>query len=157
MSAHCTNQKLERHLESIFLPASLVLFCLWIVGFRQLNLQYKFALCVKFCILPFLTLKNILILSLKDISLFLLLGYYSWRNPGKGSWFVQSLCSVLNEYGKKLEILQILTLVNYRVARNYESQSDDPRFCRKKQVPCVVSMLTKELYFCKLVPPAQHI
>ncbi|KAG8135613.1 hypothetical protein E2320_008628 [Naja naja] len=84
-------------------------------------------------------------------------GYYSWRNPGKGSWFVQSLCSVLNEYGKNLEILQILTLVNYRVARNYESQSDDPRFCRKKQVPCVVSMLTKELYFCKLVPPTQQI
>ncbi|XP_026526250.1 caspase-7 [Notechis scutatus] len=84
-------------------------------------------------------------------------GYYSWRNSGRGSWFVQSLCSVLNEYGKNLEILQILTLVNYRVARNYESQSDDPRFCRKKQVPCVVSMLTKELYFCKLVPPAQQI
>uniref|UniRef100_A0A2D4HGW4 Caspase-7 n=1 Tax=Micrurus lemniscatus lemniscatus TaxID=129467 RepID=A0A2D4HGW4_MICLE len=84
-------------------------------------------------------------------------GYYSWRNPGKGSWFVQSLCSVLNEYGKNMEILQVLTLVNYRVARNYESQSDDPHFCRKKQIPCVVSMLTKELYFCKLVPPAQQI
>ncbi|XP_032081710.1 caspase-7 isoform X2 [Thamnophis elegans] len=84
-------------------------------------------------------------------------GYYSWRNPGKGSWFVQSLCSVLNEYGKRLDILQILTLVNYKVARNYESQSDDPRFCMKKQVPCVVSMLTKELYFHKSIPPAPQI
>ncbi|XP_042313007.1 caspase-7 isoform X2 [Sceloporus undulatus] len=74
-------------------------------------------------------------------------GYFSWRNPGKGSWFVQSLCSVLSEHGKELEILQILTMVNYRVARNYESQSEDPRFSEKKQVPCVVSMLTKELYF----------
>ncbi|XP_062988757.1 caspase-7 [Elgaria multicarinata webbii] len=74
-------------------------------------------------------------------------GYYSWRNPGKGSWFVQSLCSVLSESGKELEILQILTRVNYKVARNYESQSNDPRFSEKKQVPCVVSMLTKELYF----------
>ncbi|XP_077205918.1 caspase-7 isoform X1 [Paroedura picta] len=74
-------------------------------------------------------------------------GYYSWRNPGKGSWFVQSLCSVLSEHAKQLEILQILTMVNYKVATSYESQSDDPRFSEKKQVPCVVSMLTKELYF----------
>nr|XP_056705838.1 caspase-7 [Euleptes europaea] len=74
-------------------------------------------------------------------------GYFSWRNPGKGSWFVQSLCSVLSKHAKQLEILQILTMVNYKVATSYESQSDDPRFSEKKQVPCVVSMLTKELYF----------
>lgn len=76
-------------------------------------------------------------------------GYYSWRNPGSGSWFAQALCSTLNEYGKSLDILQILTRVNYRVARHFESQSDDPRFHEKKQIPCVVSMLTKELYFSK--------
>ncbi|XP_036625411.1 caspase-7 isoform X1 [Trichosurus vulpecula] len=74
-------------------------------------------------------------------------GYYSWRNPGKGSWFVQALCSVLNEDGKNLEIMQILTRVNYRVAMDFESQSDDPSFNEKKQIPCMVSMLTKELYF----------
>lgn len=74
-------------------------------------------------------------------------GYYSWRNPGKGSWFVQALCSILNEHGKDLEIMQILTRVNDRVARHFESQSDDPRFNEKKQIPCMVSMLTKELYF----------
>ncbi|XP_075071757.1 caspase-7 [Mixophyes fleayi] len=74
-------------------------------------------------------------------------GYYSWRNPGRGSWFVQALCSVLSEYGKQLEIMQILTRVNHMVATNFESWSDDPRFSEKKQIPCVVSMLTKELYF----------
>ncbi|XP_018419982.1 PREDICTED: caspase-7 isoform X2 [Nanorana parkeri] len=74
-------------------------------------------------------------------------GYYSWRNPGRGSWFVQALCGVLTQYGKQLEIMQILTRVNYLVATNYESWSDDPRFSEKKQIPCVVSMLTKELYF----------
>ncbi|KAG8549744.1 hypothetical protein GDO81_019790 [Engystomops pustulosus] len=74
-------------------------------------------------------------------------GYYSWRNPGRGSWFVQALCSVLNEHGKHLEIMQILTRVNYMVATSYESWSDDPRYSEKKQIPCVVSMLTKELYF----------
>uniref|UniRef100_A0A8C6Q9K9 Caspase 7 n=1 Tax=Nannospalax galili TaxID=1026970 RepID=A0A8C6Q9K9_NANGA len=73
-------------------------------------------------------------------------GYYSWRDPGKGSWFVQALCSVLDEHGKDLEIMHILTRVNCRVARHFESQSYD--LCRneKKQIPCVVSMLTKELY-----------
>ncbi|XP_073451968.1 caspase-7-like [Aquarana catesbeiana] len=74
-------------------------------------------------------------------------GYYSWRNPGRGSWFVQALCSVLNQYGKQLELMQILTRVNYLVATNFESWSDDPRYSEKKQIPCVVSMLTKELYF----------
>ncbi|KAI2658378.1 Caspase-7 [Labeo rohita] len=74
-------------------------------------------------------------------------GYYSWRNPGRGSWFVQALCSVLSEFGKQLEIMQILTRVNYMVATNFESWSEDPRFTEKKQIPCVVSMLTKELYF----------
>ncbi|MCI4384339.1 hypothetical protein PGIGA_G00037550 [Pangasianodon gigas] len=74
-------------------------------------------------------------------------GYYSWRNPGRGSWFVQALCNVLNESGKQLEILQILTRVNYMVATSFESWSEDPRFTEKKQIPCVVSMLTKELYF----------
>lgn len=75
------------------------------------------------------------------------LGYYSWRNPGRGSWFVQALCNVLNEFGKQLEIMQILTRVNYMVATSFESWSEDPRFSEKKQIPCVVSMLTKELYF----------
>ncbi|KAM5243576.1 caspase-7 isoform 1-T2 [Hipposideros larvatus] len=76
-------------------------------------------------------------------------GYYSWRNPGSGSWFVQALSSTLNEHGKSLEILQILTRVNSRVARDFESQSEDPHFHKKKQISCLVSMLTKELYFCK--------
>ncbi|XP_074089748.1 caspase-7 [Macrotis lagotis] len=74
-------------------------------------------------------------------------GYFSWRNPGKGSWFVQALCSVLNDHGKSLEIMQILTRVNYIVAMDFESQSDNPTFNEKKQIPCIVSMLTKELYF----------
>lgn len=47
--------------------------------------------------------------------------------------------------------MQILTRVNYVVATNFESQSDDPRFSEKKQIPCVVSMLTKELYFWKQI------
>lgn len=83
-------------------------------------------------------------------------GYYSWRSPGRGSWFVQALCSVLNEHGKDLEIMQILTRVNYRVARDFESQSLNPCLSEKKQIPCMVSMLTKELYLGSWPPlPAE--
>ncbi|XP_066211338.1 caspase-7 isoform X2 [Saccopteryx leptura] len=74
-------------------------------------------------------------------------GYYAWRCSEKGSWFIQALCSNLNKHGKRLEILQILTRVNYTVARDFQSQSKDPHFNEKKQIPCMVSMLTKELYF----------
>ncbi|KAF4791762.1 Caspase-3 [Turdus rufiventris] len=73
-------------------------------------------------------------------------GYYSWRNSAEGSWFIQSLCQVLKEHAKNLELLQILTRVNRRVAE-YESCSTRQDFNAKKQIPCIVSMLTKDFYF----------
>ncbi|XP_057699483.1 caspase-3a [Corythoichthys intestinalis] len=74
-------------------------------------------------------------------------GYYSWRNTMTGSWFIQSLCEMLSAHGKTLELLHILTRVNYKVALDFESVSTAPGFDAKKQIPCVVSMLTKEMYF----------
>lgn len=73
-------------------------------------------------------------------------GYYSWRNSAEGSWFIQSLCKMLKEHARKLELMQILTRVNRRVAE-YESCSTREDFNAKKQIPCIVSMLTKEFYF----------
>ena len=74
-------------------------------------------------------------------------GYYSWRNSEKGSWFIQTLCQVLNDYGKELEIMQLLTIVNRKVAYYFESNASEKSMSGKRQVPCIVSMLTKELYF----------
>ncbi|KAJ3615026.1 hypothetical protein NHX12_018594 [Muraenolepis orangiensis] len=74
-------------------------------------------------------------------------GYYSWRNTTSGSWFMQSLCEMVGRYGKELELLHILTRVNHKVAVEFESISNSPGFDAKKQIPCVVSMLTKEMYF----------
>ena len=74
-------------------------------------------------------------------------GFYSWRNSILGSWFIQSLCYILEQYGSELEIHQIMTKVNYYVAYEYESQTCDKRMNRMKQVPYVASMLTKELKF----------
>ncbi|NXG26863.1 CASP3 protein, partial [Dromaius novaehollandiae] len=73
-------------------------------------------------------------------------GYYSWRNAAEGSWFIQSLCRMLREHARKLELMQILTRVNHTVAE-YESSSTRRDFNAKKQIPCIVSMLTKEFYF----------
>ncbi|XP_062431731.1 caspase-3 [Rhea pennata] len=73
-------------------------------------------------------------------------GYYSWRNAAEGSWFIQSLCRMLREHARKLELMQILTRVNRAVAE-YESCSTRQDFNAKKQIPCIVSMLTKEFYF----------
>ncbi|XP_030644207.1 caspase-3-like [Chanos chanos] len=74
-------------------------------------------------------------------------GYYSWRNTVTGSWFIQSLCDMMSKYGTTLELMHILTRVNHMVALNFESASHDPIFHAKKQIPCIVSMLTKEMYF----------
>ncbi|XP_038611176.1 caspase-3 [Tachyglossus aculeatus] len=74
-------------------------------------------------------------------------GYYSWRNSLNGSWFIQALCAMLKQHAPTLELLHILTRVNRKVATEFESYSPDASFHAKKQIPCIVSMLTKELYF----------
>ncbi|XP_026159659.1 caspase-3a [Mastacembelus armatus] len=74
-------------------------------------------------------------------------GYYSWRNTMTGSWFIQSLCDMISKYGKELELQHIMTRVNHKVAVDCESVSNSPGFNAKKQIPCIVSMLTKEMYF----------
>ncbi|KAM9329337.1 caspase-3 [Gastrophryne carolinensis] len=74
-------------------------------------------------------------------------GYYSWRNTANGSWFIQSLCEMLKLHHQEYELVQILTCVNHMVALEFESCSTQIDFHAKKQIPCVVSMLTKALYF----------
>lgn len=76
-------------------------------------------------------------------------GYYSFRNPVDGSWFIQALCEELSE-NKHEELMTILTGVNRRVA--FGKQSNVPHdydFDAMKQMPNIVSMLTKTLYFTK--------
>ncbi|XP_050097266.1 caspase-7-like [Anopheles aquasalis] len=77
-------------------------------------------------------------------------GHYSWRNPANGSWFIQSLCAMLNSHGQDKELLRILTAVSENVAYNYISHVEDPsmeEFNEKKQMPTIISMLTKAVYF----------
>ena len=45
------------------------------------------------------------------------------------------------------EILWMMTRVNRAVAYEFESNASKEFMNKKKQIPCIVSMLTKELYF----------
>lgn len=77
-------------------------------------------------------------------------GYYSWRNSEKGSWFVQALVKVfsLNNNWQRMDLLTLMTRVTKEVAYEFESNCPQkPPFHRKKQVPSITSMLTKDVYF----------
>ncbi|XP_071450359.1 caspase-1-like [Hetaerina americana] len=68
-------------------------------------------------------------------------GFTSVRDVKKGSWFIQCLCQQLRDNGSKHHLLTILTFVCQRVAVDYETLGGE------KQMPTVVSMLTRLLYF----------
>ncbi|CAL8330099.1 unnamed protein product [Merluccius merluccius] len=74
-------------------------------------------------------------------------GYYSFRHPVDGSWFIQDLCQTLQRSAGSLEFLELLTLVNMKVSRRTVERAADHNAIGKKQIPCFASMLTKQLYF----------
>ena len=77
-------------------------------------------------------------------------GHYSFRNPEKGTCFIQALCEEFAENHKE-HLLNILTFVNSKVAYGFQSsmakQNED--MDASKQMPNIVSMLTKNFYFTK--------
>jgi hypothetical protein len=74
-------------------------------------------------------------------------GCYSWQNNQDGSWFIQALCIVIENYGTKMELVHMLTQVNRIVAYEFESCKDDAFTDKMKMMPCIVSMLTRYVYF----------
>lgn len=75
-------------------------------------------------------------------------GFYSWRNPDSGSWFIQALCVELELHGRSRDLLSLMTFVNRRVAIEYQSYvPQNEKFHGKKQIPSIVSMLTRLVYF----------
>lgn len=74
-------------------------------------------------------------------------GYYSWRNPSTGSWFIQALVAVLGKHYQNMDLLSMLTLVNRKVAYDFESFCPGQgEFDQNKQVPCITSMLTRRVF-----------
>lgn len=74
--------------------------------------------------------------------------YFSWRNTNNGSWFIQSISEVFTQHAHQLDLMTMLTMVNRKVAYDFESNvPGDPEFDKKKQIPCINSMLTRLVFF----------
>merc|ERR1712088_1288396 len=79
-------------------------------------------------------------------------GFYSWRNTTAGSWFIQSVCRVLQEHGTEKDLLSNMTRVARKVAFDFQSNTPgDYAMHEKKQIPCITSMLTRDVYFHRKV------
>jgi len=74
-------------------------------------------------------------------------GFYAFRNSTKGSFFMQAISKIFKEDGPRLEITRLLTRVGRKVAVDFESRAKDAAYSYKKQMPCFLSTLTKDLYF----------
>lgn len=74
-------------------------------------------------------------------------GYFAWRNSNRGSWFVQAIYEVFRAHWKTLDLLTMMTRVNKKVAYDFESNASAEYMRGKKQIPCITSMLTKDVFF----------
>lgn len=77
-------------------------------------------------------------------------GFYSFRNEACGSWFIQALVVELDE-NEFDDLMTILLAVNRRVAFEYISRTSNVRYDACKQMPNILCMLTKTLYFTKKI------
>ncbi|XP_013406379.1 caspase-3 isoform X2 [Lingula anatina] len=81
-------------------------------------------------------------------------GYFSFKGP-HGSYFIISLCSKLNEhYSSGMDLIRILTRASNHMAKEFTSKTysptsgmGNPALHEKKQVPVIVSKLTKLVVF----------
>jgi len=77
-------------------------------------------------------------------------GFYSWRNTTAGSWFMQALCHVLQRQGNTHDLLSNMTRVARKVAFDFQSNTPgDYMMHEKKQIPCITSMLTRDIIFTR--------
>jgi len=76
-------------------------------------------------------------------------GYYSWRSPESGSYFMQLLAHRLyhNGHQEGQDLHTIVTLVSHDMVRFLSNVPQDANMHKKKQVPWVSSTLTKKLKF----------
>ncbi|XP_071828849.1 caspase-6-like isoform X2 [Apostichopus japonicus] len=72
-------------------------------------------------------------------------GYFSIRELYKGTWFIQDLTRVLNQFGNKEDFVQMLTVVNKLVSERTLEVSGNPELRGRKQMPCFLSKLTRQL------------
>ncbi|XP_044736090.1 caspase-1-like [Chrysoperla carnea] len=73
--------------------------------------------------------------------------HFAFRRSNYGSWYIQALCKELDLHGKTLDFVSLLTIVQRRVAIEFETKSSCKTLNEKKQIPCFVSLLTRLIKF----------
>lgn len=76
-------------------------------------------------------------------------GFKSWRDPINGSWYIQVLCKTLETHWEQFDLMKILTITAREIATEYESYHDNVHERGQKQIPTLISMLTREIIFSK--------
>ncbi|XP_059175774.1 caspase-3-like isoform X2 [Physella acuta] len=74
-------------------------------------------------------------------------GSLSWRNKGNGSWFIQAIAEIFEKNYQTLDVMTMMTRVIKKVAKDFEQNAKTLFLERKRQIPCITSMLTKDVYF----------
>ena len=72
------------------------------------------------------------------------------------SWFIQKLCQVLTKQHRKQDLESMLIEVKHRLATEHITKmpkKEGGRFDKKRSVPWVASMLTKQVWF---YPPEEN-
>ncbi|EGT37170.1 hypothetical protein CAEBREN_04952 [Caenorhabditis brenneri] len=70
--------------------------------------------------------------------------YVSWRNSARGSWFIQAVCEVFSLHAKDMDVVELLTEVNKKVATGFQTSQGANIL---KQMPEMTSRLLKKFYF----------
>ncbi|CAL1685147.1 unnamed protein product [Lasius platythorax] len=74
--------------------------------------------------------------------------FRSWRNLVEGTWYIECLCKVLDEYGTEIDLMSMLILTIRKVATDFTTINPiDKTMYDKKQVPSVTTMLLRSVYF----------
>ncbi|CAL7952149.1 unnamed protein product [Xylocopa violacea] len=74
-------------------------------------------------------------------------GFYSFRDKKQGTWYIQTLCNVIDEFWTNTDLLRMLTITSRRVGFEYTSEHKNEIMNNKKQMPTVTTTLTRDLYF----------
>ncbi|CAG0885681.1 unnamed protein product [Darwinula stevensoni] len=80
-------------------------------------------------------------------------GQVAWKNEDLGSYFIYTLCEVMEQHSETLDVLKMLTMVSEIIALQFKSSHDEPEYHDKKQIPTIRSTLISEVY---LKPIPRH-
>ncbi|KAK0059062.1 caspase-3, partial [Biomphalaria pfeifferi] len=84
------------------------------------------------------------------IALSVVPGCLVWNeSPKANSWFIKAIHDVFSRNWNKLDLMTMMTRVNKIVADEFEKKNKAEFDKRKKQIPCITSMLVKDFYFFK--------